>query len=113
MIEDVIRIDIPESIELDGNAVEIDIPMEIDDVYLNLDYDETVVLSRSYNDLEDKPRLNGETIVGDMVETDPTVPNWAKSPTPPEYTAEDVGAVPTGALLGAADFEYMWDTTEI
>lgn len=70
-------------------------------------------VSRSYNDLEDKPRLNGETIVGDMVETDPTVPNWAKAPTKPEYSANEVGAIPEGALLGAADLEYMWDTTEI
>ena len=66
-------------------------------------------VSRSYNDLEDKPRLNGETIVGDMVETDPTVPNWAKAPTKPEYTAEDVGAVPEGSIrvLGDGDFWEM------
>lgn len=113
MIEDVIRIDTPDSIELDGNAVEIDIPMEIDDVDLNLDYDGTVVLSRSYNDLEDKPRLNGETIVGDMVETDPTVPNWAKAPTKPEYSANEVGAIPEGEMvqLDAGDFAEMWEAT--
>lgn len=96
-----------------GDVIEIDIPLEIDDVDLNLDYDGTVVLSRSYNDLEDKPKLNGKTIVGDMVETDPTVPNWAKAPTKPEYNANEVGAIPEGALLGTADLEYMWDTTEI
>lgn len=96
-----------------GDAIEIDIPMEIDDLDLNLDYDGRLIISRSYNDLEDKPKLNGEPIVGDVREKDPTVPSWAKNPTPPEYTAEDVGAVPSGAVLGAADFEYMWDTTEI
>lgn len=70
-------------------------------------------VSRSYNDLEDKPRLNGETIVGDMVETDPTVPNWAKAPTKPEYNAEEVGAIPEGAMvqLDAGDFAEMWEAT--
>lgn len=92
-----------------GDAIEIDIPLEIDDLDLKIDYDGTVVLSRSYNDLEDKPRLNGETIVGDMVETDPTVPNWAKAPTKPEYSANEVGAIPEGAIrvLGDGDFWEM------
>ena len=91
------------------DAIEIDIPLEIDDVDLNLEYDGTVVLSRSYNDLEDKPRLNGETIAGDMVEKDPTVPNWAKAPTKPDYNAEEVGAIPKGAIrvLGDGDFLEM------
>lgn len=94
-----------------GDAIEIDIPLEIDDLDLKIDYDGTVVLSRSYNDLEDKPRLNGETIVGDMVETDPTVPNWAKAPTKPDYKAEEVGAIPEGAIrvLGDGDF---WEMVE-
>lgn len=94
------------------DAIEIDIPLEIDDVDLNLEYDGTVVLSRSYNDLEDKPRLNGEVIVGDMVETDPTVPNWAKSPTKPEYTAEDVRAVPEGAIRVLDDGAF-WEMLEM
>lgn len=33
---------------------------------------------------------------GIVTETDPTVPDWAKNPAPPTYTAEDVGADPTG-----------------
>lgn len=68
-------------------------------------------VSRSYNDLEDKPRLNGETIVGDMAEKDPTVPNWAKSPTKPEYTAEDVGAVPAGTIRVLDDGDF-WEMLE-
>lgn len=96
-----------------GDVIEIDIPLEIDDLDLALDYDGTVVLSRSYNDLEDKPRLNGEVIVGDMAETDPTVPNWAKAPTKPEYSANEVGAIPEGAMvqLDAGDFAEMWEAT--
>lgn len=32
-------------------------------------------------------------------ETDPTVPQWAKSPTKPSYTASEVGAVPTSRTV--------------
>lgn len=31
-------------------------------------------------------------------ETDPTVPSWAKTETKPTYTADEVGAIPTGGL---------------
>lgn len=36
-------------------------------------------------------------------ETDPTVPAWAKQPTKPSYTAEEVGALSTSALSDAID----------
>ena len=32
-------------------------------------------------------------------ETDPTVPDWAKQPTKPSYTAEEVGALPTSTVI--------------
>lgn len=79
----------------------------------NVEIDEKIVVPKSYNDLTDKPTLNGQTIQGDMEESDPTVPEWAKRPQRPEYSAEDVGAIPSGAALGKSDLEYMWDTTEI
>lgn len=46
-----------------------------------------------------------------MVETDPTVPNWAKAPQKPVYTASEVGArpntwMPTAAQVGAAPAGY-------
>lgn len=34
-------------------------------------------------------------------ETDPTVPDWAKQPEKPEYTAEEVGAIPAAQLTAA------------
>lgn len=77
------------------------------------EYDESFAMSSSYNDLKDKPTLNGKTIQGAMDEEDPTVPDWAKQPTKPGYSAEDVGAIPADSALGEADLEHMWDTTEI
>lgn len=46
-----------------------------------------------------------------MVETDPTVPNWAKAPQKPVYTASEVGArpntwTPTASDVGAAPAGY-------
>ena len=65
-----------------------------------------------YEQLKNLPKLDGRPIVGDIPEQDPTVPEWAKSPTKPEYTAEDVGAMPEGAItvLDGGDFEEMWES---
>lgn len=38
-----------------------------------------------------------------LEETDPTVPDWAKEPKKPTYTAEEVGALPTSKLPEAID----------
>lgn len=69
-------------------------------------------LNQSYKTLDDKPKLDGRVIIGDIPELDPTVPDWAKAATPPEYTAEDVGAIPDGAItvLDSGDFEEMWES---
>ena len=64
---------------------------------------------------------------GVVVETDPTVPDWAKTPQKPKYTANEVGALPdtyeapvqsvngkTGAVtLIASDVGALPNTTEI
>lgn len=39
---------------------------------------------------------------GIVVETDPTVPDWAKQPNPPKYTAQDVGALPVDSIKASA-----------
>ncbi len=38
---------------------------------------------------------------GIVTETDPTVPDWAKNPDPPTYTAQQVGADPAGTAAAA------------
>lgn len=72
-----------------------------------------IKLSKDYNSLENLPKLDGRTIIGDIPELDPTVPDWAKTPTKPEYSAEEVGAIPEGAMvmLDAGDFAEMWEAT--
>lgn len=67
--------------------------------------------SFDYEDLKNKPSLNGKTISGDMTEIDPTVPDWAKSLTRPVYNADDVGAVGKNELtdIPLATLELMWN----
>lgn len=54
----------------------------------------------SYNDLSDKPQINGNTLTGSKTSSQlgllgtNDVPAWAKSPSKPTYTAEEVGALP-------------------
>ena len=44
-------------------------------------------------------------------EADPTVPAWAKQPTKPTYTAEEVGAMPADAAV--SNITYDEDTTTL
>ena len=67
-----------------------------------------------YSDLENKPQVNGIELVGNKTaeelglqpkgdyltsESDPTVPQWAKNPTKPSYTATEVGADASGTAV--------------
>lgn len=67
--------------------------------------------SRSYNDLSDKPSLDGVTIQGEMHETDPTVGAWAKEQTRPVYNAKDVGAIAEGDVsdIGVTEISKLWE----
>lgn len=88
-----------------------DFQVEVENLEFSMDGNSGVQPPVSYKELLDKPKLNGKTIEGDMNEIDPTVPAWAKTPTKPEYNAEEVGAIPEGAMvqLDAGDFAEMWE----
>lgn len=68
--------------------------------------------TKNYEELCNKPSINGIKLVGDktleelgiqpageLVEVDPTVPDWAKQPEKPTYTAEEVGALPITTVI--------------
>ena len=40
-----------------------------------------------------------DTALQSYTETDPTVPNWAKQPTKPSYTASEIGALPDDTVI--------------
>ena len=78
-----------------------------------LEASDNIFADADYNKLKNLPKLDGRPIIGDIPELDPTVPDWAKTPTKPEYKAEEVGAIPEGAMLelDAGDFAEMWEAT--
>ena len=63
------------------------------------------VTSMALNDINSRLVSSASQIVNDVgfitgyTETDPTVPTWAKQPTKPSYTANEVGALSTGTTL--------------
>lgn len=82
---------------------------------------------RDYNLIENKPKINGVTLAGDKsssdlglqpagsyltVETDPTVSAWAKQPSKPTYTADEIAETNriwlTTALKPLYDAAYSW-----
>ena len=91
---------------------DIDVDFEISEDF-ELKLADEVHPNRNYNELLNLPKLDGRLIIGDIPELDPTVPAWAKTPTKPEYNAEEVGAIPEGAMvqLDAGDFAEMWEAT--
>jgi hypothetical protein len=64
-----------------------------------------------YEKLKNLPYLDGEKIVGNMKERDPTVPDWAKQENKPTYTAEEVGALDEDSEMSYADIKSIWDAT--
>lgn len=50
---------------------------------------------------------NIDTSGGITVETDPTVPSWAKQANKPTYTAQEVGALPANTALFSGDYNDL------
>lgn len=63
----------------------LDVDFEEQSMTLDTDFDEVVETGGSGG--------------GIQKETDPTVPDWAKQPTKPTYTADEVGALPKGTKI--------------
>lgn len=65
-----------------------------------------------YNKLKNKPKLNGNEIIGEVEEIDPTVPLWAKAETRPVYTPEDIGAMAEGSVtsVSATELDELWNS---
>lgn len=63
--------------------------------------------SGDYDDLTNKPPIPSKTsdltndsgYITGYTETDPTVPSWAKQPSKPTYTANEVGALPSTTVI--------------
>lgn len=67
-----------------------------------------------YNKLKNKPKLNGNEIIGEVEEIDPTVPLWAKAEARPVYTPEDVGAMAEGSVtsVSTTELDELWNSLQ-
>lgn len=92
------------------NSIEIDVKDESDHIQLGLN--EEYVGTTDYEKLRNKPKLNGNEIIGEVEEIDPTVPLWAKAETRPVYTPEDVGAMAEGSVTSVSTIELdeLWNS---
>lgn len=92
------------------NNIEIDVKDESDHIQLGLN--EEYVGTTDYEKLRNKPKLNGNEIIGEVEEIDPTVPLWAKAETRPVYTSEDVGAMAEGSVtsVSTTELDELWNS---
>lgn len=80
---------------------------------LGFEFKEQYVAGTSdYNKLKNKPKLNGNEIIGEVEEIDPTVPLWAKAETRPVYTPEDIGAMAEGSVTSVStnELDEIWNS---
>lgn len=103
--------DIQMNIQDESDKLQVEI--NEDKETLSLDLDEKFVEgTNDYNKLKNKPKLNGNEIIGEVEEIDPTVPTWAKAETRPVYTPEDVGAMAEGSVTSVSTIELdeLWNS---
>ena len=62
-----------------------------------------------YSKLINKPSINGTVLVGNYDEIDPTVPDWAKQETKPEYSTNEIGAVDKNQFMTTEEINSLFD----
>lgn len=68
------------------------------------------VTTSDYRKLNNLPTINGEVLLDNYDEIDPTVPEWAKQETKPDYTPDEVGAVDVNNEMSLAAVKELWDS---
>ena len=87
--------------------ISVDVDMSEKEVSLKADTTHEVPIY-DYDRLKNKPTLNGATIQGDMYETDPTVPTWAKNPEKPQYTPEELNALDQNNVITLEEIDEIF-----
>lgn len=92
--------------------IQMNIQDESDKLQIEILDDKFVEGTSDYNKLKNKPKLNGNEIIGEVEEIDPTVPTWAKAETRPVYTPEDVGAMAEGSVTSVSitELDELWNS---
>lgn len=87
-------------------VMELDADITLDDIEVELEMQEIMQGSNDYLELINLPSINGVVLKGNIDETDPTVPQWAKEPNKPHYDASEVGAVAIVEGKGLSTNDY-------
>lgn len=92
--------------------IQMNIQDESDKIQIEALDEKFVEGTSDYNKLKNKPKLNGNEIIGEVEEIDPTVPLWAKAETRPVYTPEDVGAMAEGSVtnVSTTELDELWNS---
>lgn len=92
--------------------IQMNIQDESDKLQIEILDEKFVEGTSDYNKLKNKPKLNGNEIIGEVEEIDPTVPTWAKAETRPVYTPEDIGAMTEGSVTSVSTTELyeLWNS---
>lgn len=103
--------DIQMNIQDESDNLQIEINEDKETLTLGLD-EKFVEGTNDYNKLKNKPKLNGNEIIGYVEEIDPTVPTWAKAETRPVYTPEDIGAIAEGSIASVStnELDEIWNS---
>lgn len=101
--------DIQMTMQDESDKLQIEINEDKETLTLGLD-EKFVEGTNDYNKLKNKPKLNGNEIIGEVEEIDPTVPTWAKAETRPIYTPEDIGAMAEGSVtsISTTELDELW-----
>lgn len=92
--------------------IQMNIQDESDKLQIEILDEKFVEGTSDYNKLKNKPKLNGNEIIGEVEEIDPTVPTWAKAETRAVYTPEDVGAMAEGSVtsVSTTELDELWNS---
>lgn len=92
--------------------IQMNIQDESDKLQIEILEEKFVEGTSDYNKLKNKPKLNGNEIIGEVEEIDPTVPTWAKAETRPVYTPEDIGAMAEGSVtsVSTTELDELWNS---
>lgn len=92
--------------------IQMNIQDESDKLQIEISDEKFVEGTSDYNKLKNKPKLNGNEIIGEVEEIDPTVPTWAKAETRPVYTPEDIGAMAEGSVtsVSTTELDELWNS---
>ena len=107
------------NIEINGNVISA-----VDTTYAASDFDikdlsDTTGLRGAWSNKQDtiddldtirNGATLGATALQSFIETDPTVPDWAKTPNKPTYTAQEVGALPSSTTIPTKTSELINDS---